>query len=240
MASERSTFSIDFLPPEYRQRLQARREIRPRALLFGATVLAILGAHFWLGQELSRLRLTCNSLRETTAVQRKVQEKLEEAQKQLKLFEEQAVQWLTQENRRPVSQIIHALIVAKPPGVYWEEIHFRTEKTTSAGPATGVTNTPPDPKATPSGGPGGPESSRVKTSVTLVGWAAAAEDLNQYLAAITRSALFRRVELVGSQMGSSRKSQLRFEIRLEVSAPTPVLAVETSRRLMVPSPHPKG
>ena len=240
MVSERSTFSIDFLPPEYRQRLQARREIRPRALLFGATVLAMLGAHFWLGQELARLRRTCHALREATALQRKVQEKLEEAQHQLKLLEGQAVQWLTQENRRPVSQIIHALIIAKPPGVYWEEIHVRREKPSSPGSATGAANSPPNSKATPGQGPAGSESSRVKTVVTLVGWAAAAEDVNLYLAGITRSALFRRVELVGSQMDSSRKSALRFEIRLEVSAPDLAIAAETSKGVIAPSPYPRG
>ncbi len=229
MAPERGTFSIDFLPPEYRQRLRARRELRPRALLFGATVLAMLGAHFWLGQELARLRRTCHALREATALQRKVQEKLEEAQHQLKFLEGRAAQWLTQENRRPVSQIIHALIIAKPPGVYWEEIHVRTEKTSSPGSAPGAANSTPNSKATPGQGLADSESSRVKTVVTLVGWAATAEDLNQYLAGITRSALFRGVELVGTQMDSSPKSPLRFEIRLELSAPNLVLALESSK-----------
>jgi hypothetical protein len=234
------TFSIDFLPADYRERLRARREIRPRVLLLGVALVAMLGTYLWLGQELSRLRRTRDFLREATAHQRELQEKVENRQRELQQLGEQAVQWLTHANRRPTSQILQALMAVRTPGLWWEEIHIRKEKASSAGSPTRPQSTPLQSQKPTSAGAGGLAPTEAKTVVTLVGWATTSEDLSQYLASISRSRLFRRLELIGGQLDNSRSSPLRFEIRLEVPNPEEVLAGESSQGFTTTSGVGKG
>jgi hypothetical protein len=218
-------FRIDFLPEEYRRRLQARREVRPRLTIF---VLLLLGTGivwWWVETELRRLQVAVEAHRQATRGIETLQEKASALRTELARLESQAKHFLVGRRWVPKTQIIDTLVRTRPKQVAWDELVIRDDEgnqSSSAG-QEGEKGLRPSGKTAGSFGSSGQgrQKSPVlqeRTIVNLTGSTPSVDLLHEYLQSLGAIPFIRNVELVQSIIETGGGGALRFEIRLEVHA----------------------